>query len=342
MLANTSSPLSSSHDEARVKRLHRYLPLLLLGWALGQGDAAERTAGDDRHEQGRAIYNYRCYFCHGYSGDAKTLSSTYLDPAPLDFSRTDPDSLERDNMIASVTSGKTGTAMQGFSRVLSAAEIESVVDFVRSEFMHGRRANSRYHTAANGWPDHDRYRHAYPFATGAIPLDTPWQKLSGLEARGKRLFLNSCISCHDRAVVRNPGGIWRKQSVSYPRNHYSHRGTDAVSAASVYAGHDVAPRVERLSMAAVRGKKLWQQNCAFCHAADGSGENWIGSFLVPAPRDLTATGFMRSMNRSQLRQRILDGLPNTSMPAWRSVLNEAQIEQIISYIDEAFHPLPPE
>ena len=32
----------------------------------------------ERHERGRAIYNFRCYFCHGYSGDARTLAATYL------------------------------------------------------------------------------------------------------------------------------------------------------------------------------------------------------------------------------------------------------------------------
>ena len=34
---------------------------------------------------GKAIYRFYCYQCHAYSGNARTLSSTYLDPRPRDF-----------------------------------------------------------------------------------------------------------------------------------------------------------------------------------------------------------------------------------------------------------------
>ncbi len=97
--------------------IYRFLLLLLITYstAAGSGDVAP---DDDRHEQGRDIYNYRCYFCHGYSGDAKTLTSTYLNPAPRDFTGSDPQALPRQRMIDVVTSGKPGTAMHGFSRVL--------------------------------------------------------------------------------------------------------------------------------------------------------------------------------------------------------------------------------
>ncbi|NCF38329.1 MAG: c-type cytochrome, partial [Gammaproteobacteria bacterium] len=82
-----------------------------------------------------------------------------------------------------------------------------------------------------------------------------------------------------------------------------------------------------------------QQNCAFCHAADGTGENWIGSFLEPKPRNLTDPKFMQAMSDDLLLERIREGIENTSMPAWKSVLSDVQIQQIISYIDVAFHPV---
>ncbi len=159
------------------------------------------------------------------------------------------------------------------------------------------------------------------------------------QVRGKRLYLSACITCHDRARVGDEGEIWRKQSVSFPRNNYSHTEPDAISAASVYALHDRPPPTAGLPAEAIEGEALWRQNCAFCHGADGSGQNWIGSFLVPPPRDLTDPRFMRRMNRELLRQRIRDGLANTAMPAWKNVLGEREIDQIISYIDAAFHPL---
>ena len=320
------------------QRLFTALLLLACSGTLAAADNDAPGIGE-RHENGRGIYNYRCYFCHGYSGDANTLTSTYLQPPPRDFTREDAAGLERGYMLGIVKNGKPGTAMHGFSRLLDDDQIAAVVDFVRVEFMQEKRPNTYYHTAANGWPRHERYRDAFPFATGEIALDTPWRELSPAQVRGKQLYLQSCITCHDRARVNDEGAIWSKQSVSFPRNNYSHTEVDAISEASVYVKHDRVPEIAGLSADASAGRELWQQNCAFCHAADGTGENWIGSFLDPKPRDLTDASFMRFMTRERLRTRIRDGLVNTSMPAWKDVLDDKQIEQIISYIGEAFHVL---
>ncbi len=317
------------------------LILALSSYALSYADNPVNSlqTTDDQYEQGRDIYNYRCYFCHGYSGDAKTLASTYLTPPPRNFTQTKVSDLSRQKMIKVVTSGKKDTAMHGFARLLTDTEINAVVDFVRTEFIDNQRLNTRYHTIENGWPDHQRYAPAFPFATGSIPLDRPWQQLNVEQTRGKQLFLTSCITCHDRAIVNNEGEIWKKESISYPRNNYSHTVIDVVSSASIYAGHDIAPAVMQLSLEATHGKQLWQLNCAFCHAADGTGENWIGSFLDPKPRNLTDEEFMQGKSRDYLLLRIRDGLANTSMPAWKSVLSDHQIHQIISYIAEAFYPV---
>ena len=162
--------------------------LLLLITALGAtaSFAGNQLSSQPTLEQGRKIYNYRCYFCHGYSGNAKTLTSTYLSPKPRDFSNSKPEDLPREYMIKIVTSGKENTAMHGFSRLLNEQEVGAVVDFVRDEFILHKRENTRYHTTENGWPDHDRYKPAYPFATGSIPLDKPAEQLSQQERQGRK------------------------------------------------------------------------------------------------------------------------------------------------------------
>ena len=248
-------------------------------------------------------------------------------------------------MLSAVREGRPGTAMKSFSNMLSPEEEEVVVDFVRNEFMLQGAENTRYHTTENGWPNHQRYRIAYPFALGELALDTPDHELDQQQRRGKQLFLNSCISCHDRARVIDEGEIWGKRAVSFPRRHYSHRDAnpeptaDTLSGATPYAEHDIAPQIEGLNAEERLGESLYQQNCAFCHAADGSGKNWIGTFMEPHARDLTDPVFMRSMGRGRLKQTIEEGLPGTPMPAWKSVLSEAEIEAIISYVHRAFHPL---
>ena len=46
---------------------------------------------------------------------------------------------------------------------------------------------------------------------------------------------------------------------------------------------------------------------------------------------------MQHMTTDVLLERIRSGLKNTSMPAWKNVLSDSEIRQIISYIDEAFY-----
>ena len=48
---------------------------------------------------------------------------------------------------------------------------------------------------------------------------------------------------------------------------------------------------------------------------------------------------MSGMNRERLRHAIREGLPGTTMPAWKSVLSESQLEAVMAYISRAFHPV---
>ncbi len=295
------------------------------------------TAEVRRIRRGRAIYNYRCYFCHGYNGDARTLASTYLSPPPRDFTALNPLDVSRERFMASVAHGRPGTAMMAFDRVLSEAEIGAVVDFVLDSFVRRKAANTRYHTVENGWDKHDRYADAYPFALGEIPLDRPDDELTPRQRRGKALFMGSCVTCHDRARVEDEGVAWEARPVSYPRGAYSHRaGVDSSSGATPYARHDEAPRLVGLTAQERRGERLFQDNCAFCHGADGSGRNWIGSFLQPHPRDLGAASFVRRMTHERLVAVIGEGLPGSTMPAWRQVLKPDEIEAVAAYVERAF------
>jgi cytochrome c oxidase cbb3-type subunit 3 len=321
------------------------------------------AAGD--LELGRRIYNFRCYYCHGYSGNAHTLAATFLNPKPVDFTSISPNSLSRERMLQDIQSGRPGTAMMSFASVLQPNEIAAVADFVRQEFMVAKAENTRYHTEANGWFNHARYISSYPFALGEIPLDTPWEQLTPEQAEGKRLFMTSCVSCHDRGRENNDDIHWESRAVSYPRNQFSpgdnldtknnstlanknslaandSPSVDATTSATPYVLHDRPPQLSGLTATEARGEKLFQQNCAFCHAADGTARNWIGSFMEPHPRDLTKSPVMDSMTRTRLRTVIHDGLTGTSMPAWKSVLSEQQIEDVIAYVGRAFHPLAAE
>jgi len=315
--------------------------------------ASARASAEDL-EHGRRIYNFRCYYCHGYSGDARTLAASFLSPAPRNFQALSPADLPRDAMLRAVTDGVAGTAMASFRETLSAVEIERVVDFVRAEFVVAKARNTAYHTAANGWPDHERYRAAYPFATGEIPLDRPWDALDDAQTAGKRLYLSACVSCHDRSRVENEGSPWEIRGVSYPPGNYEegdehHDGAGrhapakapsahavAVKAIDPYELHETPPKLARASPLERRGEAVFQRNCAHCHAADGSGRNWIGSFLDPHPPDFSAAGVSERLTRDRTGRVTRDGLPGSSMPAWRSVLAQRDIDAVAAYVERAF------
>ncbi len=248
-------------------------------------------------------------------------------------------------MISAVSHGRSGTAMKSFANTLSDTDIALVVDFVRKEFMADKAKNTTYHTVANGWPNHQQYAPAFPFALGEIAIDTPAEELTERQRVGRRIFMQSCITCHDRGRVNDEGVIWDPRPVSYPRSQYSPRHTetqtptDAITSATPYARHEQAPQLKNPTAQEKAGEALFQANCAFCHAPDGTGKNWIGSFLEPHPRNLTDPKNMHEMTAERLRKVIRKGLPGTTMSAWKSVLNMSQINSIIAYINTAFHRL---
>jgi len=293
--------------------------------------------GDERHERGRAVYNFRCYFCHGYSGDAKTLASTYLEPRPRDFTAV---AMSAAQIEAAVRHGKPGTAMQPFGGVLAEDEMRDVAAFVEREFVRDKAPNTAYHTPQNGWPGHERHAAAFPFARGEIALDTPPEALTEAQQAARALFLTTCVSCHDRARVRDEGPAWAARPVSYPRMGFVPGQPnvpptiDAVTGASVYARQERPPQVAGLDAQQRRGERLFQDNCAFCHGGSGTGRNWIGQFMEPKARDLTQYT-SATMPRVLLRQRIREGLPDTSMPAWKDVLAPADIEAVAAYVERA-------
>jgi cytochrome c oxidase cbb3-type subunit 3 len=317
---------------------------LVCGFALLTSSAWGGDEQAKRHEEGRALYNYRCYFCHGYSGNARTLATTYLTPPPADFTSADPARLTSDAIVGVLEAGRPGTAMKSFRGILSREQMTLLAEFVVTEFVQRKRPNTRYHTPENGWGDHARYRNAFPFAKGEIPLSRSWESLSPEQAEGKRLYLSSCISCHDRGAADGDATAWDARPLSYPRNNYVPGGSpiDAMTSATPFAQHDVPKKIAGLTREERRGARLFQRNCAFCHGADGTGKNWIGSFLEPHPRNLTDPTAMAGMTRGRLIGVIGEGLPGTSMPAWKSVLDDAEIRAVAAYVNRAFHRLAKE
>lgn len=85
---------------------------------------------------------------------------------------------------------------------------------------------------------------------------------------------------------------------------------------------------------------LYETRCAVCHGQTGEGDGPAAEFLYPKPRNFTLGLFkynnspfkeLRPTDENLFRV-IASGLPRTAMPAWGSVLSEAEIQDLINVV----------
>lgn len=82
--------------------------------------------------------------------------------------------------------------------------------------------------------------------------------------------------------------------------------------------------------AATGGAQLFKTNCEMCHGPQGHGDGPAGQALDPKPRNLAE--LQAKVGDDFLFWRIHEGKPGTSMVAWKGILTDEQIWQIVSFI----------
>ncbi len=95
-----------------------------------------------------------------------------------------------------------------------------------------------------------------------------------------------------------------------------------------------------LNEAAVDG--IYLKRCAACHGVDGDGEGSAAENFYPLPRDFTLAIYKYKTTDADsefpsdedFRATIRDGLPGTSMPGWKTMLSNAEIDALIYKIKQ--------
>lgn len=117
-------------------------------------------------------------------------------------------------------------------------------------------------------------------------------------------------------------------------------GNRAGNEAQVDRPEPPAPYAEKTNpfkgdaQAASAGKEIFDHNCASCHGENGSGEGPLSASLLPRPISLAKA--QPDLTDAYLYWRISEGgafAPfRSSMPAWRTLMDEPSIWQLVSYI----------
>jgi mono/diheme cytochrome c family protein len=81
---------------------------------------------------------------------------------------------------------------------------------------------------------------------------------------------------------------------------------------------------------ALQGETVFQTNCVICHGSQGHGDGPASQSLEPKPRNLAE--LQKNVGDDFLFWRITEGKPGTAMVAWKGILTEDQIWQVISFI----------
>ena len=83
--------------------------------------------------------------------------------------------------------------------------------------------------------------------------------------------------------------------------------------------------------AANEGARIFKTNCETCHGPQGHGDGPAGGSLDPKPQNLA--NLQEVAADDYLFWRISAGKEGTSMVAWKGILSEEQIWQVVSFIE---------
>jgi mono/diheme cytochrome c family protein len=266
-------------------------------------------------------------------------------------------------MIASVTHGKPGTAMVGWTTQLSDREIGAVVDYIRQSFMavaldprlqrgktlyahncavcHGERGQGSTHPFGGQVPPRDL---ASPQSRSELSRDrmiasvTNGRPGTAMAAFAERLPPPDIEAVVDyvRAALMVPA----LDAISGVRAHGG-RGGDIATAPTPKqapaAGADMSlPMPNGLRGDARKGGAFYNANCATCHGVKGDGKGPRAYFINPRPRNFADAGSRTVLSRPVLYAATSMGKLGTEMPAWSKVLTEQEIADVAEYVFTKF------
>lgn len=292
--------------------------------------AAPAVAG----ETGEELYRRHCLHCHGLSGDGAGPTAAFLYPRPRDYrlglfkftSTGYGNKPSRDDLRRTMAEGLEGTSMPAFSAMLSAEEIERVIDYVVFLSMRGEYEHELIKEAQN-WDDADIQDMKDELEAIELPVVIAERWVAAREPgnetpvpnprvaptpesveRGRRLFLGletsaklECAGCHGARGLGD-GPSWVDPETF---NRY------------VFGGSIGPEPIAELEQVATSQQKRW-------------GDEW-GDPLRPS--NLNRGLYKGGRRPIDLYRRIANGITGTPMFAHTSILTDPDdIWHVVNFV----------
>lgn len=100
------------------------------------------------------------------------------------------------------------------------------------------------------------------------------------------------------------------------------------SASALASTHEVRPGTTPVA----RGAAVFSKYCSLCHGTGGAGDGRAASMQKVPPADLTVSTRLRSYKLQIVRKGGAELGRSSGMPAWRDVLSDAEIADVVEYI----------
>jgi len=307
------------------------------------------------------IYQQYCSVCHGDQGNGRSRASGSMQPPPLDFTRASAAELTRERMIGSVRDGRKGTAMAPWSSQLDEAQVEALVDFIRSQFMvlrddglSGAGIYSRNCSVCHGddgrgavWASSSLRTRPRDFTAPRAARELSRERMIQSASFGRADtpmpgFATQLSAAQIEAVVDfirlrfMAGAAPVPASASAHDDRHSEHGHGLARAAGANAQRNAEAFPAGLAGDFRRGELLYRQNCVACHGRKGNGQGPRAYFILPKPRDFTHMAARQSLNRAHLFAAISSGTVGSEMPAWEKVLDVQSIADVAEYVYQQF------
>jgi cbb3-type cytochrome c oxidase subunit III len=327
------------------------IALALAALALLFSVAASAATQSRSKQDPAAIYHNYCSVCHGDRGDGRSRAAASLSTPPRNFTAPGMATiLSADYMTEVIRNGRPGTAMVGWKRQLTDAQIRAVAEYVRAAFVVPasspivRRGRDIYQ--ANCAACHGDQGQGNAPAPGALPARDFRTPQAASELTRERMTLAVLQGRPGTAMTGFGERLSREDIdavIEYVRAAIMMPAPTGISGASAHAAGELSaaidtslPLPQRLRGDAVKGRAFYLANCATCHGDSGDGKGPRAHFIRPSPRVLTDAAARAQFNRPALYLAIAEGRPGSEMPAWNKVLTPQEIANVAEFVFQNF------